>query len=78
MSLVSFRSFLRPVSFVDFLKLLSVLYFLRINEPPSRGKYFNLEEVTTQLPMFFFLQSLCHLGGDLSSVIYMHSGQSHP
>lgn len=40
-SLVSFRSFLRPVCFVDFLRLVRVLYFLRINEPPSRGKCFN-------------------------------------
>lgn len=78
MSLVSFRSFLRPISFVDFLRLVSFLYFLRINELSSRGLCLNFEEITTQCSIFFLLQSLCHLGGDLSSVVYMHSGQSYP
>lgn len=49
MILQSFRNFLRFVHYSYFLNLVSFIYFLSLNEAPSRGKDFNSEEIAASL-----------------------------
>lgn len=45
---VHFGYFFIDLWVVDFLSLVSFVYFLRLNDPPSRMEYFNSEELSVQ------------------------------
>lgn len=60
MILQSFRNFLRFVHYSYFLNLVSFIYFLSLNEAPSRGKDFNSEEIAASLIISLFFMNILH------------------